>query len=98
VQGGELYQVDIDGEDDGEQIAMGTKVFGTFCYQMDSASAALWAAPKGTKIRAEMDGGLLDLGNGRTRYEYKEIRRVPPTPAALAQKAKTRPTNGAPPA
>jgi len=72
-----------------EVIQAGTSIAGVFAYQLDTPSAMVWSRKLGSKLRATMRGGLVEIGGGRQRYDYGEIRCVQPS-------APTRPARPAP--
>jgi hypothetical protein len=78
VQGIVFYAKDVFREEEGEVIEAGTKEAGVFAYQIDTPSAMVWTRKLGSRLRATMREGLVDIGQGRQRYDYAEIRCVQP--------------------
>jgi hypothetical protein len=81
VQGAVRYGHDVELEEEGEVIKAGTTIAGVFAYQLDTASQMIWNRPLGSRLRATMADGLVDIGQGRQRYDYAEIRCLPPQKA-----------------
>lgn len=85
VQGGVHYPSGAYAENGEEIHPVGEKVYGVFAYQLDTASDLVWGAQPGSVVRAEMAQGLIDLGNGRQRYDYGSVQVKPPTPRTAAK-------------